>query len=159
MESCVAKTAMSGVMGFALGGAFGLFMSSVRNLTQWRIDKKFLKKTYDHSVWDCWWDIFLYRWATTPHSPHRANSSQPYRCENSCDGVSRIWALDPWVVRRISAWLAPCLQELSVWLKGYISISIFPNLVVNHVKEPSWLTTATWRPHFSTARRMISRTE
>lgn len=30
MDSCVAKTAMSGVMGFALGGAFGLFMSSVR---------------------------------------------------------------------------------------------------------------------------------
>ena len=31
MESCVGKTLMSGAMGFALGGAFGLFMSSVRN--------------------------------------------------------------------------------------------------------------------------------
>lgn len=31
-ESCAGKTAMSGVMGFALGGAFGLFMSSVRCL-------------------------------------------------------------------------------------------------------------------------------
>lgn len=31
-ESCAGKTAMSGVMGFALGGAFGLFMSSVRHL-------------------------------------------------------------------------------------------------------------------------------
>lgn len=30
MESCVGKTAISGVMGFALGGAFGLFMASVR---------------------------------------------------------------------------------------------------------------------------------
>ena len=30
MESCVGKAALSGVMGFALGGAFGLFMSSVR---------------------------------------------------------------------------------------------------------------------------------
>lgn len=30
MESCPGKTAMSGVMGFVLGGAFGLFMSSVR---------------------------------------------------------------------------------------------------------------------------------
>ncbi|KEQ94017.1 hypothetical protein AUEXF2481DRAFT_30570 [Aureobasidium subglaciale EXF-2481] len=30
MESCVAKTAMSGVMGFGLGGVFGLFMSSMR---------------------------------------------------------------------------------------------------------------------------------
>ena len=30
MESCPGKTVMSGVMGFALGGAFGLFMSSVR---------------------------------------------------------------------------------------------------------------------------------
>ncbi|KAI4186393.1 MAG: hypothetical protein L6R41_003511 [Letrouitia leprolyta] len=29
MDSCVAKTAISGVMGFALGGAFGLFMSSM----------------------------------------------------------------------------------------------------------------------------------
>jgi mitochondrial import inner membrane translocase subunit TIM22 len=29
MESCVGKSMMSGVMGFALGGAFGLFMSSV----------------------------------------------------------------------------------------------------------------------------------
>jgi len=29
MESCPGKTVMSGVMGFALGGAFGLFMSSV----------------------------------------------------------------------------------------------------------------------------------
>lgn len=29
MESCPAKTAMSGVMGFGLGGLFGLFMSSV----------------------------------------------------------------------------------------------------------------------------------
>ncbi|CAD0020879.1 unnamed protein product [Aureobasidium pullulans] len=30
MESCPAKTAMSGVMGFGLGGLFGLFMSSMR---------------------------------------------------------------------------------------------------------------------------------
>lgn len=30
MESCPGKTAISGVMGFALGGAFGLFMASVR---------------------------------------------------------------------------------------------------------------------------------
>ena len=29
MESCPGKTAVSGVMGFALGGAFGLFMASV----------------------------------------------------------------------------------------------------------------------------------
>ncbi|KAE9977638.1 hypothetical protein Vi05172_g5536 [Venturia inaequalis] len=29
-ESCAGKTAISGVMGFALGGAFGLFMSSMR---------------------------------------------------------------------------------------------------------------------------------
>ena len=29
MESCPFKTVMSGGMGFALGGAFGLFMSSV----------------------------------------------------------------------------------------------------------------------------------
>ncbi|CAO3681945.1 unnamed protein product [Rhizopus microsporus] len=28
MESCVVKTAMSGAAGFAMGGAFGLFMSS-----------------------------------------------------------------------------------------------------------------------------------
>ncbi|CAF9943256.1 MAG: Mitochondrial import inner membrane translocase subunit tim22 [Alectoria fallacina] len=31
MESCPFKTVISGGMGFALGGAFGLFMSSVRN--------------------------------------------------------------------------------------------------------------------------------
>ncbi|KAF2403051.1 mitochondrial import inner membrane translocase subunit Tim22 [Trichodelitschia bisporula] len=30
MESCPGKTVMAGVMGFALGGAFGLFMSSMR---------------------------------------------------------------------------------------------------------------------------------
>jgi mitochondrial import inner membrane translocase subunit TIM22 len=30
MESCPGKTVVSGVMGFALGGAFGLFMASVR---------------------------------------------------------------------------------------------------------------------------------
>lgn len=30
MESCPAKTVIAGGMGFALGGAFGLFMSSVR---------------------------------------------------------------------------------------------------------------------------------
>ena len=29
MESCLGKSIMSGVMGFALGGAFGLFMSSM----------------------------------------------------------------------------------------------------------------------------------
>lgn len=29
MESCLGKSVMSGVMGFALGGAFGLFMSSM----------------------------------------------------------------------------------------------------------------------------------
>jgi hypothetical protein len=29
MESCYAKTAMSGVAGFALGGLFGMFMASV----------------------------------------------------------------------------------------------------------------------------------
>jgi hypothetical protein len=32
MESCPGKTAVSGVMGFALGGAFGLFMASVSSL-------------------------------------------------------------------------------------------------------------------------------
>lgn len=31
MESCPAKTVLSGTMGFALGGAFGLFMASVRD--------------------------------------------------------------------------------------------------------------------------------
>lgn len=30
MESCAAKSVMSGGAGFALGGMFGLFMSSVR---------------------------------------------------------------------------------------------------------------------------------
>jgi len=30
MESCPGKTVMSGVMGFALGGAFGLFMASMQ---------------------------------------------------------------------------------------------------------------------------------
>ncbi len=30
MESCVVKSIMAGGMGFALGGAFGLFISSVR---------------------------------------------------------------------------------------------------------------------------------
>jgi mitochondrial import inner membrane translocase subunit TIM22 len=30
MESCFAKTAMSGVAGFGLGGIFGIFMASVR---------------------------------------------------------------------------------------------------------------------------------
>lgn len=29
MESCYAKTVMSGVMGFGLGGMFGAFMASV----------------------------------------------------------------------------------------------------------------------------------
>ena len=29
MESCYVKTAMSGVMGFGLGGVFGMFMASV----------------------------------------------------------------------------------------------------------------------------------
>lgn len=29
MESCIGKSIMSGAAGFALGGAFGLFMSSV----------------------------------------------------------------------------------------------------------------------------------
>jgi import inner membrane translocase subunit TIM22 len=29
MESCYAKTAMSGVAGFGLGGLFGMFMASV----------------------------------------------------------------------------------------------------------------------------------
>ncbi len=29
MESCYTKTAMSGVMGFGLGGLFGMFMASV----------------------------------------------------------------------------------------------------------------------------------
>lgn len=44
MESCVSKSILAGGMGFVLGGAFGLFMSSVRGtpsletstLEQWR---------------------------------------------------------------------------------------------------------------------------
>lgn len=32
MESCYAKTVMSGVMGFGLGGMFGAFMASVRSI-------------------------------------------------------------------------------------------------------------------------------
>jgi hypothetical protein len=32
MESCYAKTAMSGVAGFGLGGLFGMFMASVSSL-------------------------------------------------------------------------------------------------------------------------------
>lgn len=31
MESCPVKTVMAGTMGFGLGGAFGLFMASVRH--------------------------------------------------------------------------------------------------------------------------------
>lgn len=30
MESCYGKSIMSGVMGFGMGGLFGLFMASVR---------------------------------------------------------------------------------------------------------------------------------
>ena len=30
MESCLGKSVMSGVMGFGMGGVFGLFMASVR---------------------------------------------------------------------------------------------------------------------------------
>lgn len=30
MESCPIRSAMSGVIGFGLGGAFGMFMASVR---------------------------------------------------------------------------------------------------------------------------------
>lgn len=30
MESCAGKSVMSGVMGFGMGGVFGLFMASVR---------------------------------------------------------------------------------------------------------------------------------
>ena len=30
MESCFGKSAVSGVMGFAMGGVFGMFMASVR---------------------------------------------------------------------------------------------------------------------------------
>lgn len=30
MESCFGKAALSGVMGFGMGGLFGLFMASVR---------------------------------------------------------------------------------------------------------------------------------
>lgn len=36
MDSCFAKTAMSGVAGFALGGVFGLFMASVSHLPSMR---------------------------------------------------------------------------------------------------------------------------
>ena len=43
MESCVGKAIVSGVMGFALGGAFGLFMSSVRS-------KASRRRLYDHSL-------------------------------------------------------------------------------------------------------------
>ena len=32
MESCPGKTVMAGGMGFVLGGAFGLFMSSVNEI-------------------------------------------------------------------------------------------------------------------------------
>lgn len=32
MESCVGKSVMSGVMGFGMGGLFGMFMASVRSL-------------------------------------------------------------------------------------------------------------------------------
>lgn len=30
MESCMGKSVMSGVMGFGMGGIFGMFMASVR---------------------------------------------------------------------------------------------------------------------------------
>ena len=32
MESCLGKSVMSGVMGFGMGGLFGIFMASVRPL-------------------------------------------------------------------------------------------------------------------------------
>jgi hypothetical protein len=31
MESCFGKSVMSGVMGFGMGGLFGMFMASVRS--------------------------------------------------------------------------------------------------------------------------------
>ena len=48
MESCVGKTAISGVMGFALGGAFGLFMASVRSpQTVWLSHTYAIQMQYD----------------------------------------------------------------------------------------------------------------
>ena len=46
METCPFKTVISGGMGFALGGAFGLFMSSVctspkKSLTSDRLDQRY----------------------------------------------------------------------------------------------------------------------
>lgn len=32
MESCFGKAAISGVMGFGMGGLFGMFMASVRTI-------------------------------------------------------------------------------------------------------------------------------
>ena len=40
MESCPVKTVISGGMGFALGGMFGLFMSSVGNFYFYFKDEK-----------------------------------------------------------------------------------------------------------------------
>ncbi|KAK4104899.1 mitochondrial import inner membrane translocase, subunit Tim17/22 [Parathielavia hyrcaniae] len=37
MESCYVKTAMSGVMGFALGGVFGMFMASMAYDTPYHV--------------------------------------------------------------------------------------------------------------------------
>ena len=60
MESCPFKTVLSGGMGFALGGAFGLFMSSVslqmrtgQRLSRWLIVPGGLPDELRHSNERC----------------------------------------------------------------------------------------------------------
>src|SRR4051812_42120410 len=106
MESCPGKTAVSGVMGFALGGAFGLFMASVSFLFLFS-HPLFHPLTY-----------FLSHLPLSfkPHlTPSRCNTTRPctpaprppkyplFPCANNSDAVSKTWGRAPIPQRRTSA--------------------------------------------------------
>lgn len=68
MESCYAKTVMSGVMGFGLGGMFGAFMASVSCLP---VSNSYLceEPVTKHPIY-LFLDVLRYTYAHS-HSPRR----------------------------------------------------------------------------------------
>lgn len=115
MESCLTKSIMAGGMGFALGGAFGLFMSSVGRYWSFRTVPHGLRAIDRYRA-----DIgCTSRCLTIRLSLLKDKHCPIFRFENSSAAVSKIWARGPTRPPRISRSLGPSTLELSAVLKAF----------------------------------------
>jgi len=110
MNNCIVKGALSGVMGFGMGGLFGLFMASVRRHAY------HTGSSYPELQFCSNFSGVEHRWPMTHHTTRLAPSKHQYHPSpggNRYRSASKTWDRGPGQRHAISARSAPCSQASS----------------------------------------------